>query len=135
MRLLEPYTIINSTEIQSTSEFKLTFSQNFTYFDWIEPNNRLHLHELSAKLCGESSILSPYTLIITLHANCIWEILKPYTVIRVSTTMKTLRVKLWQKLFQVGRVKTVSSVSLILFFATIMTMVSDNADSTNWMSR
>lgn len=36
---------------------------------------------------------------------------------------------------QVGRVKTVASVSLILFFATVMTMVSDNADSTNWMSR
>ena len=36
---------------------------------------------------------------------------------------------------KVGRVKTVSSVSLILFFATVMTMVSDNADSTQWMSR
>lgn len=31
--------------------------------------------------------------------------------------------------------KTVASVSMILFFATVMTMVSDNADSTNWMSR
>ena len=39
------------------------------------------------------------------------------------------------KPLQVGRVKTVASVSMILFFATVMTMVSDNEDSTNWMSR
>ena len=34
-----------------------------------------------------------------------------------------------------GRVKTVAAVSLILFFATIMCMVSDNETSTGWMSR
>lgn len=36
---------------------------------------------------------------------------------------------------KVGRVKTVSSVSMILFFGTVLTIVSDNQTSTGWMSR
>ena len=34
-----------------------------------------------------------------------------------------------------GRIKTAASISLILFFATVITMVSDNEGSTSWMSR